>query len=647
MWTPELLSRERLRGIEEATRLLAAGKPMEAVELWCRLGEYFRAAPVLEKLGLIERAAAAYNLAGEHGHAGELYERAGRFEEAAQSYMEIGDIEAVSRLRARMLAQIGEHERAAELFAAGQSFQEAAQHFRAAGKPVKAARMYARGGSPEKAGALLVELKRFDDAARCFERAEDWKRAMACWKHAGKKKEVARCLGRMGHPYDAGCVCLEEGWTDAAIAWFESVPPLSEPFARAAEKLAPIYEEMGRYQDACRAMGDALGHVQPTEANVESFERWIRLMERTGDRARMRNVIGLLAASGLASPEVQRKGGGFIPTIHGTQGGPSRSAATRDFDAMSHHSTARPDANMPTMGEATPPMGYAPPDPWLGAMPVPPPHYQYGAPVRRRQPRQRYQVGTLIGRGGRGEVYEAYDLALRQPVALKRVRPDLVGDADARRRLQEEASLASRLDHPNIVKVYDIELTPPVQLSFELVQGRTLGEYMVERGGRLKFAELMTLLQPLCSALDYAHGRHVIHRDLKPGNVMVTWEGQVKLLDFGVARMIDTHRQRTREIVGTPYYMSPEQCVFEPVDPRSDIYALGCVIFEMAVGRPPFTEGEVLRHHIMTPPPSAEKHVEGLPEGFGSLVQRAMSKRPQDRYRTAGMLFAALAALPV
>src|SRR5688572_9311228 len=229
-----------------------------------------------------------------------------------------------------------------------------------------------------------------------------------------------------------------------------------------------------------------------------------------------------------------------------------------------------------------------------------------------------YRLERLLGSGGMGEVYLARDLALDRPVAIKFIAPDKVGDASARRRLIREARAAASLDHPNICGVHEVIDTPDGRacIVMQYLEGRTLAEVL--RDGPTDVRLALTIAADLASALAVAHKRGVIHRDLKPRNIIITPDQRAKLLDFGVARHATssadaddgtTTTQLTTPgvIVGTPAYMSPEQVLQRPLDGRSDLFALGAVLFECLTGRRPFDGrggleqvSEVLHHD---PPP--------------------------------------------
>ncbi len=266
------------------------------------------------------------------------------------------------------------------------------------------------------------------------------------------------------------------------------------------------------------------------------------------------------------------------------------------------------------------------------------------APVRSRaMPSNlagKYEVGAELGSGGMGVVYEGKDTSLDRPVAIKRMREEIRWDQKERERFVAEARLVAKLRHPNIVEIHEIvEQDGEVYLVFELVSGLTLYE-TIGRERKLGFNRARDLMRGIASALDYAHGRKVIHRDLKPGNVMIDGEGRVRVMDFGIARLAKeamTRHSTTGTIVGTPPYMAPEQ-EQGVTRQESDVFAMASCLYEAVTGRLPFNgEGAGLLMNKLNKafvPPS--KIVPELPAGLDAVMARALEPNPELRYPSAG-----------
>jgi serine/threonine protein kinase len=262
---------------------------------------------------------------------------------------------------------------------------------------------------------------------------------------------------------------------------------------------------------------------------------------------------------------------------------------------------------------------------------------------------KRYQLESLIAVGGMGAVYRAKRLSIGDEVAVKILHDFFSGDQAASDRFQREAQMAARLKHPNAVNIYDFGTTDEDlrYLVMELVEGQSLRE-IIDKQGVLPFSAVADITTQVCAALDEAHRCGIIHRDIKPDNIIVhnTLNGlRVKVLDFGIAKLRDntaaTNLTQTGSIMGTPHYMSPEQCLGEELDQRSDIYSIGIVIYQMLCGRLPFNAPvttAVVVQHVNQAPPSLREFNQSVPVSVESVVFHALEKQPNARPATAGLL---------
>ena len=250
-----------------------------------------------------------------------------------------------------------------------------------------------------------------------------------------------------------------------------------------------------------------------------------------------------------------------------------------------------------------------------------------------------YRVESLLGRGGMGVVYRATDLSLDRPVALKLIAPELAEDEHFRGRFLKESRLAASLDHPSVVPIYEAgEHDGQLYLAMRYVEGSDM-KTLLESEGRLSPEFALPVLTQVAGALDTAHRRGLVHRDVKPANVLLDGDDHAYLTDFGITKRVGSASTDTGRMVGTLDYLAPEQIRGEEVDGRSDCYALGCVLYECLAGAPPFrrqTEAETLWAHMQEPPPP----LPGQP-GLGPVLERALAKEKEDRYASCGELLAA------
>ena len=263
----------------------------------------------------------------------------------------------------------------------------------------------------------------------------------------------------------------------------------------------------------------------------------------------------------------------------------------------------------------------------------------------------RYELGELLGRGGMAEVRKVTDTRLGRVVAVKRLRTDLASDATFQARFRREAQSAASLNHPAIVAVYDTGEEPAADGSgisqpyivMEYVAGRTLRDILRE-GRKILPERALEITSGVLSALDYSHRAGIIHRDIKPGNVMLTPSGDVKVMDFGIARAISdasSTMTQTAAVVGTAQYLSPEQARGETVDSRSDVYSAGCLLYELLSGRPPVVGDSpvsVAYQHVREQAAPPSTHDSALPAAIDAIVMKSLAKRVEDRYQSAAAM---------
>src|SRR5437764_11267213 len=273
----------------------------------------------------------------------------------------------------------------------------------------------------------------------------------------------------------------------------------------------------------------------------------------------------------------------------------------------------------------------------------------------------RYQLGEVIGHGGMAEVHRGRDVRMGREVAIKLLRPDLARDPSFQGRFRREAQAAAALNHPAIVAVYDTGedqrdgvVTPYIVM--EYVQGRTLREVLASEG-RLLPQRALEITAQICAALEQAHRAGIVHRDIKPANVMLTSTGEVKVMDFGIARAVTGTAgtmTQTAAVIGTAHYLSPEQARGEHVDTRSDVYSTGCLLYELLTGGPPFSGDSavaVAYQHVREEPVPPSRIEPDVTPPLDAIVLKAMAKNAANRYQTAGEMRAdidrALAGRPV
>jgi serine/threonine-protein kinase len=268
----------------------------------------------------------------------------------------------------------------------------------------------------------------------------------------------------------------------------------------------------------------------------------------------------------------------------------------------------------------------------------------------------RWRIISELGRGGMGEVFLAEHLVLERKEALKILMPQVAKDPQFVSRFRREARAVNRLRHPNIVALYDFGQLPDGRfyLSMEYADGFGIYHELRKRG-RFEIPRALNVLGQLAYAVHHAHSRGVVHRDLKPGNLMIVEpEETLKVLDFGMAKIVSSEYAESvalsagNVIWGTAKYMSPERVTGTGNDPRTDLYAIGCIAFELLVGVPPFTgtQNEMLHAHCTQPPPIPSSRRPEIPKELDAVILRCLEKKPEHRFANAADLFAALHKVP-
>ena len=262
-----------------------------------------------------------------------------------------------------------------------------------------------------------------------------------------------------------------------------------------------------------------------------------------------------------------------------------------------------------------------------------------------------YIVERELGRGGMAVVLRAVERELQRPVALKVMPPQIALTPQSAERFKREARMTASLDHPNVIPIYRVgDAEGLLYIAMKLVEGRSLDD-IVRLQGALPVPVVVAIMRGAAAGLAAAHDRGIVHRDIKGGNILVDLDGRVLVTDFGIARaMADASLTQSGMIVGTPHYMSPEQCAGRPLGPQSDQYSLAAVGFQMLTGTVPFDAESlpgVMQHHFFTPPPDINAMRGGIPAELAAVIRRALAKKPEERYASTSDMVAALDAVPL
>jgi tetratricopeptide (TPR) repeat protein len=564
-----------------------------AGNLYERAGCDSKAEAVLEKGGCYSAAAEIALRHGREAKAADLFLKGKEPPRAAEVLRSLGESETAARVMAEYHRDRGDDEQAARSFEEAGEFLSAGDLYRALEQLDKAGECYEKQGDSAQAAEMFRSVGDRVRAGENYERAGMYSDAAECFALAGDETREAELLVRAGQYLRAGEIHHRNGQDDQAISVLQQVEAGSPDFTAASALLGGIFRQRGMLSVALSKLEAATGGQDLSRENIRAFYELAAAHEANGDIERAGGLYEKILACDYHYEDVEQ-----------------RLAQARE--ALKNQS------------------------------PLPGAGSQSGAPSTATGQEGRYRITGTLGRGGMGIVYKASDSVLDRTVAFKVLPEALKENPQALRNFLREAKSAAQLNHPNIVTVYDAgEQDGVYYIAMEYVDGNTLKE-IVKRRGKISSGGIVHVLAQMCEALAYAHEKKIVHRDVKTANTMWTRDRQAKIMDFGLAKVIEEVRNHTTVVSGTPYYMSPEQTLGKNVDHRTDLYSLGVSIFEMATGTLPFREGNLPYHHVHTPPPDPRELVPELPPLLASIIGRCMEKDPADRYQSAREILAEL-----
>ena len=514
---------------------------------------------------------------------------------AAAALERAGQQERADLLAGRFHRERGDAGAAADRFEAAGHWGVAAELRAQAGDFSRAADLYERAGDPARAADMFEAAGDRLRAGRAYEAAGDLDSAVACFREVNDGDALLSALEKQGQHFEAGMLALERGEAARAVRSLQQVEPRHEGYLRACRILAETFHAEGKLELAVQKADEAITFSRPDQTSPETFVWYGNLLDAAGRIERALRVFEELRAREPDHPHL----------------------ATRIDELRKKLSVARRAS-----GDTTQALGVP------GAFSS-----------------QRYELLEEIGSGGMGVVYRARDTRLGRDVALKRLPENLKDHPRAVELFLREARAAAALNHTHIVTVHDVDQEDGhFFITMELLVGAPLSR-LVKARGRLTPHHAARLAQQVAAGLAYAHGRRIVHRDVKTSNLFFTAEKVVKIMDFGLAKSLEEVRRASTVMGGTPYYMAPEQASGEGVDHRADLYALGATLFEMVTGTPPFTEGDIAYHHRHTPPPDPREREPALPAAFAELIGALLAKDPAARPESAEAVGRRLAAL--
>jgi tetratricopeptide (TPR) repeat protein len=506
---------------------------------------------------------------------------------AADELERAGQAQAASKLRADLLRARGDVAGASRALETAGDLRGAAELRAATEDRAGAAALFEAAEEFEKAGDAYRAAGDFASASRAYERAGELDDAIACCRQADDAERLLALYEKNSSYFEAGELAASLKQAARAIHNLAQVEAADSSYTAACRRLVELHIERGHLPNALLRLDELLDAQRDSESALPLQAVKAELLEKLG---RFDEALAAWEAIEARAPKF-------------------RDAAERAAALRAKQQPA------PEAAAATP-----------AADPV----------------ESRYEIQEELGRGAMGVVYKARDKHLGRIVALKRLTENLRGHPTAIAFFEREARAAAALNHSNIVTVYDAgNEAGHYFITMEFLQGTTLDTILRARGA-MAAPVAAALGMQVCAGLQYAHGARIIHRDIKTANLFYTRERTVKIMDFGLAKMVEEVRKGATVIGGTPFYMAPEQAAGDNVDQRADLYALGVTLFELLTKSVPFRKGDVTFHHRNTPAPDPRERVATIPAAFAELVMKLMQKSPDARCQSAAEVAAAL-----
>jgi tRNA A-37 threonylcarbamoyl transferase component Bud32 len=575
-----------------------------AAELFERGEDFEGSANALLRIPDFRRAAVMFSRAKDHEQAAKLFVQIGDMWAAAEEMVAMGQLKEASAIHRQLGNDLVAEKLLGSFYKSQGDMIQAAQCFSSAGEHLYAGECYQSANRFVEAARAFQKAHRPELAATCFEKAQCYSEAAAMFEEAGEHAKAAKiyqlikdpsgeikALVGMGDFLTAGHLAYKLGRKEEAEEILKMATPADRGYARSCLLLGRILEETGRKSEALKYYGLFVERAEATEKNKNVFALFANMFEKERLYDLALKALRKMDLQGLLDPQ-------------------GKTALSRLQAKMEQIVTS---SEMPAVSAED--------------LLVPP------------QLLKRYETVRKLGEGGTSIVYLVNDKVLKRNVVLKILSNPTLPTHVAQDYFLREAQIVASLVHPNILTVYDAgHAGGRMYMVMEYLDGQTL-DAMIEERKALPLKEVANIALQLGEALAYAHEKNIVHRDIKPGNVMVMKDGLVKLMDFGMAKALDIHTDKSLYICGTPDYMSPEQESGEELAPSSDIYSLGLTLMEAILGGLPSARGAVS---------AREKRLKALeqaviPEAVKAVIRKCLELEPTKRPQSARMVVRSLA----
>ncbi len=628
-----------------ADQLSKSGQTAKAGQMLMKAGDFETAGRFFMKADKYGAAAKAFLKAGNSASAGAAYGKAGKYKQAVERYREYFEAprdDAAAQAQAAMACyQLLSDERAqgkipeedtkallapiARAFEQEKRFDLSADLFRRAGELLRAAEVYVLAGKLPEAGACYREAGKPKEAARvggrfyekegrwqeagmAYAGAEEYLKAGECFSKAKEPVRAGEFFEKAGAHSRAGLMYAQAQRYENAVQMLQKVPEDDEAFDISRALLGRSFYELHDYAHCAATLENHLLGKRIDKGNMDYFYMMALAKEQLGLLEESKDILLKIGA-------VDKKFRDLDQRISSIDSRISLMGSKLNVTPVPAGTQGSGDAAVMTMVQDT-----------LG---------------------QRYTIEAELGRGGMGVVYRAKDKQLDRQVALKFLGTLVDDNEEYRQRFVREAKTAAKINHPNIVAIYDISASQgKAYIAMEYIEGQSLHQMLAKRG-KLPPREALNYMAQTCGALYAIHESGIVHRDIKPDNLVIAKGGIVKVMDFGLAKAEDNRMTKANVVMGTPCYMAPEQAMGKDVDARADMYALGLVLYEMLTGKVLFLDGDVITRQINEVPPKLSELLDGIPPELDALASKCVEKKPEARYENCKVLAEELRKIPV